>query len=199
MLSPFSLPTVKKAFPFLLLPLAGAALLVLPLISRAEGKVPPFLKVDNIYIFDGNEDDVVKVLALTDSSWIQVQSRAGVSWVNTDNVTTVTPISKEAAERTEMKEKADYILTGAQEIETAINDFASKHNLPATAPFKWEDIRKLINPKSPVYNSNGKDLTGRPYIFGAKVSDGVKISADTIKEFTPVIPDTDAYWGKFKS
>ncbi len=189
---------MKKSF-LLCLPLAGAALLVLPLLAHAEGKLPPFLKADGIYVFDGNEDDVVKVLELTDTSWIKVQSRAGESWVNMDNVTTVTPISKEAAQKTELKEKADFILDGAQAIGMAIDAYAAKQNLPATASFKWEDIRKFLKPNSPAYNSSGKDVTGRPYIFGARISDGVKINADTIKEFGAVISDPDAYWGKFKS
>ena len=187
-----------KKIPFLLLPLAGAALLALPVLSRAEGKLPPFLKADGIYVFDGNEDDIVKVLETTDTSWIRVQSRAGESWVNMDNVTTVTPVSKEAAQKTEMKEKADFILAGAQAIDQAVDTLATKQNLPATASFKWEDIRKLIKPGSPVYNSSGKDVTGRPYVFGGKVSDGVKVTAETIKEFGAVIADPDAYWGKFK-
>ena len=97
-----------------------------------------------------------------------------------------------------MKEKADFILDGAQAISTAIDDYATKHNLPANAAFKWEDIRKSIKSTAPVYNSSGKDVTGRPYIFGAKISDGVKVSAETIKEFGSVIPDPEAYWGKFK-
>ena len=172
--------------------------MILPPASHAEGKLPPFLKADGIYIFDGNEDDVIKVLEITDTSWIRVQSRAGESWVNMDNVTTVTPISKEAAAKSEMKEKADFILDGAHVIGAAIEEYASKHNLPATAAFKWEDIRKFIKPNAPVYGSSGKDVNGRPYIFGAKVSDGVKVNPDTVKEFGTIIPDADAYWGNYK-
>ncbi len=188
---------MKKSLLFSL-PLAGATLLLLPLVSHAQGKLPPFLKVDGIYVFDGNEEDVIKVLELTDTSWVKVQSRVGENWVNMENVTTVAPLSKEAAARTEMKEKADFVLTGAQDICAAIDDYAAKHNLPATAPFKWEDVRKSIKTGAPVYNSGGKDVTGRPYILGSKISDGVKVSAETIKELAPVVPDPDAYWGKFK-
>ena len=49
-----------------------------------------------------------------------------------------------------------------------------------------------------MYNSDGKDVVGRPYLFGKKVSDGVKISLDTIKELAIVVDNADAYWGKFK-
>ncbi len=49
-----------------------------------------------------------------------------------------------------------------------------------------------------MYNSDGKDVTGRPYLFGKKIQNGVKVNPETIKEVAPVIDDEDAYWGKFK-
>lgn len=175
-------------------PLLALLLLVGPAFASTP---PPFLKVDGVYIFDGSEDDLVKVLEISESGWCRVMTKAGESWVNINNVTTVTPISKEAAMKTELKAKADFIREGAVTISTAIDAFAVKHNLPVGSSFKWEDIRKFIPAEAPVYNSAGKDVTGRPYLLG-KVEDHVKVNPDTIKECSPVIEDAEAYWGKFK-
>lgn len=167
--------------------------------AQAPGRLPAFIKTDSVYVLDGNENDLVKILEIApDTTWVRVQTKAGESWVNLNNVTTITPISREEAMKTEMKEKADFIRDGAIAISAAIDDYAAKHNLPMNASFKWEDIRKFLKPGTPVYNSGGKDVTGRPYIFGSKIEDHVKVNADTIKECSPVIEDSDAYWGKFK-
>ena len=162
------------------------------------GKIPPFLKVDGMYLLDGNEDDFVKVLELSDTGWMRVQTKDTESWVNISSLTTVTPISKEQAEKTELHAKADFILDGAQQISDAIDAYAAKNNLPPTASFKWADIRKFLKPGTPIYDSNGKDVDGRPYDFGAKIGDHVKVNAETIKELSSVIDDPEAYWGKFK-
>jgi hypothetical protein len=161
--------------------------------------LPAFLKVSGVYVLDGNDDDLVQVLELSNTSWIKVRSKAGESWVNVDNLTTITPVSKEAQQKTELKQKADYILAGAQAISTAIDDYAAKQNLPADAPVKWEDIRKYLKQGSPTYESEGKDVTGRPYLIGPTVADHVKVNADTLKELEPAIADSEEYWGKFKS
>ena len=58
-------------------------------------------------------------------------------------------------------------------------------------------MRKFLKPEATVYNSDGKDVTGRPYLFG-KVSDGVKVNPETIKDLALVIDNPDAYWGKYK-
>ncbi len=167
--------------------------------SASGTRLPPFLKVDGIYYLDGNEDDLVKVLELSpETGWIRVQAKGTESWVNVSNLSTVTPVSKEAAAKLQLREEADYILTGANEISEAIAAYASKNNLPPGASFKWQDIRKLLKPDASVYNSDGKDVTGRPYLFGKKIEDGVKVNPETIKEVAPVIDDADAYWGKFK-
>ena len=160
--------------------------------------LPPFLKVDGVYIFDGNGEDLVKVLEVSDTGWCRVQTKAGESWVNVSNVTTIAPVSRETAMTSELRGKADFVRDEAMAISTAIDDYAAKNNLPMTASFKWEDIRKFIPSGTPAYNSGGKDITGRPFIFGAKVGDHVKVNADTIKECAPVIDDADGYWGKFK-
>ena len=169
-----------------------------PTPSGVPSKIPPFLKVDGMYLLDGNEDDFVKVLELSDTGWMRVQTKDGESWVNISSLTTVTPISKEQAEKTELHAKADFILDGAQQISDAIDAYAAKNNLPPTAAFKWADIRKFLKPGTPLFDSNGKDVTGRPYDFGAKIADHVKVSADTVKDLGSVIEDPDAYWGKFK-
>ena len=168
--------------------------------ARVEaGKLPPFLKVDGIYYLDGNEDDLVKVLELSpESGWMRVQAKGTESWVNVANLSTVTPVSKEAASKLQLREEADYILTGANEISDAIDAYASKNNLAPGTSFKWQDIRKFLKPDASVYNSDGKDVTGRPYLFGKKIEAGVKVNPETIKEVAPVIDDADAYWGKFK-
>ncbi len=167
--------------------------------SPASGKLPPFLKVDGIYYLDGNEDDLVRVLELSpESGWIRVQAKGTESWVNVANLSTVTPVSKEAAAKLQLREEADYILAGANEISEAIDAYASKNNLPPGASFKWQDIRKFLKPDASVYNSDGKDVTGRPYLFGEKVEKGVKVNPETLKEVAPVIDNADAYWGKFK-
>ncbi len=161
-------------------------------------KVPPFLKVDGMYVLDGNDDDLVKVAEISDTGWMRVQTKTGESWVNISNLTTVTPISKEQAAKSEFHAKADFILDGAQQINDAIDAYAAKNNLPPTASFKWADIRKFLKPGTPIYDSNGKDVAGRPYEFGAKISDHVKVNAETVKELSPAIDDPDTYWGKFK-
>lgn len=165
--------------------------------APTPSKTPGFLKVDSVYILDGNENDLVKVLELSPSGWIRVQTKGGESWVNTENLTTITPVSKEAADRTEQKEKADFILAGAEAISLAVDDYASKQNLPADAPVKWEDIRKYIKPDAPAYDSGGKDVTGRPYLIGPKIADHVKVSADTIKELNLAVGDPATFWGRF--
>ena len=168
-------------------------------LKDATGKLPPFLKVDGLYYLDGNEDDLVKVLELSpETGWVRVQAKGTESWVNVANLSTVTPVSKEAASKLQLREEADYILTGANEIGDAIDAYASKNNLPPGASFKWQDIRKFLKPDASVYNSDGKDVTGRPYLFGKKIESGVKVNPETIKEVAPVIDDADAYWGKFK-
>ena len=162
------------------------------------GKLPPFLKVDGLYYLDGNEDDLVKVLELApESGWVRVQARGTESWVNVANLSTVTPISKDAAAKLQLREQADYILQGASEIRDAIDAYASKNNLGPEATFKWTDIRKFLKPEASVYNSDGKDILGRPYVFG-KVSDGVRVSPETVKELAVVVDSPDTYWGKFK-
>jgi hypothetical protein len=168
-----------------------------PQAAPTPSKTPGFLKVDSVYILDGNENDLVKVLELSPSGWIRVQTKGGESWVNTENLTTITPVSKEAADRTAQKEKADFILAGAEAISLAVDDYASKQNLPMDAPVKWEDIRKYIKPDAPAYDCGGKDVTGRPYLIGPKIEDHVKISADTIKELNPAVGDPAAFWGRF--
>ncbi len=160
--------------------------------------LPPFLAVDNIYILNGNEDDMVRVLELSDTGWMRVQSKAGESWVNVHNLTIITPISKEAVAQTESRQKADFIRDGAQSISDAIDAYATKNNLAPTAAFKWKDIRPFLKSGTTIYESNGKDVTGRPYTFGAKIEDHVKVSPETIRELSPMIEDPDAYWGKFK-
>ncbi len=160
--------------------------------------LPPFLKVDNIYILNGNEDDLVRVLELSGTGWMRVQSKVGESWVNVYNLTTITPVSKEAAAKTETHQKADFIRDGAQAIGEAIDAYAAKNNLAPGTPFKWSDIRKFLKQGTTIYESGGKDLTGRPYIFGTKLEDHVKVNPDTIKELSPMIDDPDDYWGKFK-
>ena len=165
----------------------------------AAGKLPPFLKVDGLYYLDGNEDDLVRVLELApETGWIRVQAKGTESWVNVANQSTVTPISKDAAAKLQLREQADYILEGANEISEAITAYAAKNNLPPDAAFKWSDIRKFLKPDASVYNSDGKDVTGRPYLFGKAVSDGVKVSPETIKDLSLVIDNANAYWGKFK-
>jgi hypothetical protein len=195
------------ARPRWLLPVAAAVVCwsAAPVTGHAQAPaalashVPAFLKVSGVYILDGNDDDLVQVLELSNTSWIRVRSKAGESWVNIDNLTTITPVSKEAAQKTELKQKADYILAGAQAISTAIDDYASKQNLAADAPVKWEDIRKYLKQGSAIYESEGKDVTGRPYIIGPTVADHVKVNPDTLKELEPAIADSEEYWGKFKS
>ena len=168
-------------------------------VSREPGKLPPFLKVDGLYYLDGNEDDLVKVLELSpESGWIRVQTKGSESWVNVANLSTVTPVSKEAAAKLQLREEADYILTGANEISDAIDAYAAKNNLPPNASFKWADIRKFLKPDASTYNSDGKDVTGRPYLFGKQIQAGVKVNPETLREVAPVIDDADAYWGKFK-
>jgi hypothetical protein len=179
-----------------------------PPAARAQGmrivdvtlnRLPDFLQVNGVYIFDGGEDDLVKVLELDGAhGWARVQTKAGESWVNISNVTTITPITKETAAKTEMKAKADFIREGAAAISAAIDDYAAKQNLSMDAPIKWEDIRKLLKSNTALYNANGKDVSGRPYIIGPKVQDYVKVNPDTVKEFMPVIDEPDAYWGKYK-
>ena len=166
--------------------------------AQGPAKLPPFFKVDGLYYLDGNEDDLVKVLELApESGWIRVQARGTESWVNVANLSTVTPISKDAAAKLQLREQADYILQGANEISDAIDAYAAKNNLGPDATFKWADIRKFLKPDASVYNSDGKDVVGRPYLFG-KVADGVKVNPETIKELGVVVENTDAYWGKFK-
>ena len=167
--------------------------------ASAGNRLPGFLKVDNVYVLDGNDDDLVRVLELSNTSWIKVRTKSGESWVNVDNLTTITPVSKEAADKTEMKQKADFILAGAEAISVAIDDYASKQNLPADAPVKWADIRKYLKQGTPIYESEGKDVTGRPYLIGPTVADHVRVSPDTLKELQPAIDDSESYWGKFKS
>ena len=172
-----------------------------PIAPRPEGpnKLPPFFKVDGLYYLDGNEDDLVKVLELApEAGWIRVQARGTESWVNVATLATVTPISKEAASKLQLREQADYILQGANEISDAINAYAAANNLGPDATFTWKDVRKLLKPDASVYNSDGKDILGRPYVFGKKVADGVKISTETIKDLALVVDNADAYWGKFK-
>ena len=190
------------------MPLPPAAVLVAPAVpARAQAapapggpvnKVPPFLKVDGMYVLDGNDDDLVKVAEISDSGWMRVETKSGESWVNISSLTTITPISKEQAAKSELRAKADFILDGAQQISDAIDAYAAKNNLPPTASFKWTDIRKFLKQGTPIYDSNGKDVSGRPYEFGAKIADHVKVNADTVKELSPSIDDPDAYWGKFK-
>ena len=170
-----------------------------PVTAGAPSKLPPFLKVDGMYTFDGNDEDLIKVTELSpETGWVRVETKGGESWINVANLTTITPVSKELAAKTELKAKADFILDNLQTIQQAINDYASSNNLPPTAPYTWKDIRKFIRPETTAYNSGGNDVTGRPYDFGTKISDGVKVSPDTIKELAPVIDDPDGYWGKFK-
>ena len=206
--SPRSLlsPSVLVWLPSLVAIIASATVAVAKVHAQTSssqskdtpGKLPPFLKVDGLYYLDGNEDDLVKVLELSpETGWMRVQIKGAESWVNVANLSTVTPISKEAAAKLQLREEADYILTGANEIADAIDAYATKNNLPPGASFKWQDIRKFLKPDASTYNSDGKDVTGRPYIFG-KVSDGVKVNPETVKEVAPVIDDADAYWGKFK-
>lgn len=160
--------------------------------------LPPFLKVGDIYLLNGNEEDLVRVLELSNTGWMRVQSKVGESWVNVLNLTTITPVSKETAAKTETHQRADYIRDGAQAISDAIDAYAAKNNLPPNAAFKWVDIRRFLKPGTIIYDSGGKDLLGRPYLFGAKVEEHVKVSPDTIKELSPMIEDPDDYWGKFK-
>ena len=166
----------------------------------AGSRLPAFLAVDGVYVLDGNEDDMVRVLELSgNSSWMRVRTKTGESWVNVDNLTTITPVSKEAANKTELKQKADFILAGAEAISVAIDDYAAKQNLPLDAPVKWEDIRKYLKPGAPIYESGGKDITGRPYVIGPTIQDHVKVSGETIKELESVMDDPETYWGKFKA
>ena len=166
--------------------------------APAANRLPGFLKVGSVYVLDGNEEDMVKVLELSNTNWIRVRTKAGESWVNVDNLTTIAPVSKEAADKSELKQKADFILAGAEAISQAIDDYASKQNLPMDAPVSWGDIRKYLKPSTPIYESEGKDVTGRPYLIGPKIQDHVKVNAGTIKELEPVMDDSEAYWGKFK-
>ncbi len=118
--SPRSLlsPSVLVWLPSLVAIVASAVVMV----DRAHaqspaggGKLPPFLKVDGIYYLDGNEDDLVKVLELSpETGWIRVQAKGTESWVNVANLSTVTPVSKDAAAKLQLREEADFILTGAQ-------------------------------------------------------------------------------------
>lgn len=198
--SPLS-PSVLVWLPSLVAIIASAVVAVNRVHAQtpAGGKLPPFLKVDGIYYLDGNEDDLVKVLELSpETGWIRVQAKGTESWVNVANLSTVTPVSKEAAAKLQLREEADYILAGANEISDAIDAYASKNNLPPGASFKWQDIRKFLKPDASVYNSDGKDVTGRPYLFGKKIENGVKVHPDTVKEVAPVIDNADTYWGKFK-
>ena len=55
-----------------------------------------------------------------------------------------------------MKQKADFILAGAEALSTAVDDFASKQNLAADAPVKWEDIRKYLKQGTPIYESEAR-------------------------------------------
>ena len=151
-----------------------------------------------MYILDGNEDDFVKVLELSDTGWVRVQTKGGESWVNLSSLTTITPVSKEKAERSALREKADFIRDGAQQISDAIDAYAGKNNLPPSASFKWSDIRPFIKAGTPIYDSGGKDVAGRPYVFGGKISDHVKVSPNTINELGAGIDDPSGYWGKFK-
>ena len=162
------------------------------------GKLPPFFKVDGLYYLDGNEDDLVRVLELApETGWIRVQARGTESWVNVATLATVTPVSKEAAAKLQLREQADYILAGANEISDAIGAYAAKNDLGPDATFKWADIRKFLKPDASVYNSDGKDILGRPYLLG-KVADGVKVAPETIKDLALVVDNANAYWGKFK-
>lgn len=186
------LPVTSLFMSFLMAGVAAAA--------EPGNRLPPILKVDGLYVFDGSEDDLVKVLEVSpETGWARVQTKAGESWVNINNVTTVTPISREAALKTELRAKADFIRDGAMAISSAIDAYAARNNLAMDASFKWEDIRKFIPNDAPAYNSGGKDATGRPYIFGSKIEDHVKVHPETIKECAPVMENSDAYWGKFKS
>ena len=160
--------------------------------------LPPFLKMGDIYILNGNEEDAVRVLELSNTGWMRVQSKVGESWVNVLNLTTITPVSKEAAARSETQQKADFIRDGAQAISDAIDAYAARNNLAPNASFKWQDIRKFLKSGTTIYESSGKDITGRPYLFGAKVEDHVKVNPETVKELSPMIEDPDDYWGKFK-
>ena len=167
-------------------------------IVGGTGKVPPFLKVDGMYVLDGNEDDFIKVLELSETGWMRVQTKSGESWVNLASLTTITPVSKEQVAKSELREKADFIRDGAQQISDAIDAYAAKNNLPPTASFKWSDIRPFTKSDTPIHDSGGKDVVGRPYEFGAKIADHVKVNAETVKEVSAAIDDPDAYWGKFK-
>ena len=140
----------------------------------------------------------VKVREISDTGWMLVQTKSGESWVNIASLTTITPVTKEQAAKSEVRAKADFILDGAQQISDAIDAYAAKNNLPPTASFKWADVRKFLKPATPIYDCGGKDVSGRPYEFGAKISDHVKVNADTSRNSGPVIDDADAYWGKFK-
>ena len=83
-------------------------------------------------------------LEISDTGWMRVQTKSGESWVNISSLTTITPITKEQAAKSELRAKADFIIDGAQQISDAIDAYAAKNNLPPTASFKWADIRKFI-------------------------------------------------------
>ena len=123
-----------------------------------------------------------------------MQAKGSESWVNVSNLTTITPITKEPPPSCNCARRPTSSATARSEISDAIDAYAAKNNLPPDATFKWPDIRKFLKPDTPVYDSDGKDVTGRPYIFG-KIADGVKVSPETIKELSVVIDDPDDVLG----
>ena len=71
-----------------------------PAPAAAGSKLPPFLKVDGMYSFDGNDEDLVKVTEISpETGWVRVETKGGESWVNVANLTTITPVSKEPPPR----------------------------------------------------------------------------------------------------
>ena len=110
--------------------------------------------VDGIYILNGNDEDMVRILELSDTGWMRVQSKAGESWVNVHNLTIITPVSKEAAAQTESRQKADFIRNGAQAISDAIDAYATRNNLAA-------DDRLQVEGHPPVPQAGHDDLRVR--------------------------------------
>lgn len=91
-----------------------------------------------------------------------------------------------------VSEVAREILEDLRNIDSATDQFAIEFNKPNGAPVTWTTLRRYLKTGTRLYDSDGMDPLGNPYVFGT-VGTAPQVSRKTMSAF-----DLEAkFWGPF--
>lgn len=86
------------------------------------------------------------------------------------------------------RSQATVTLQELKKVQDSIDSWAAEQSKTTTDPVGWTDIQDFVKDNTPLYNRNGNDFLGHPFVFST-VGTGVKVDEITRLYFSGVNVD----------